>query len=70
MTPEEIDAYISRKADEFMTRIDGTAELEWCGPGGTLEQGIKELVREVMRDMTIHLSHATQDERARWAAGS
>ena len=75
--PEWLAPYIDRKAAQFMTAVDASAQEEWCGPGGTLLGAVEELVRGVVGEVAAHLAvgrHGDVDPideaRESWGAGS
>lgn len=51
---EELSEYVDRKVAEFLATLDGAAVVR---PRETVRLAACNLVAQVMRDMTIHLSH-------------
>lgn len=70
LTPDQIQEYVTRKTNQAMTALGADVQEEWVGPGATIQGMLAALVQDVMHDMTIHISHTTEDEKRRWAVGS
>jgi hypothetical protein len=55
--PEWQTNYVTRKCAEVLAELHAVPDEEWCGHGYHIAAAAETVIRQVMADMAIHLTH-------------